>query len=101
MALDEKQIAHFKEEGYLILTGFIDPQQVTEWRVQFWQHVGADPQDPASWPDSYVLEVFYFLGYSSNQQLFYRNRSHLFIRQLQTRCKIQTFPYSFEIRFWF
>ena len=58
MALDEEQIAFFKEEGYLILKGFIDPQQVAEWRGQFWRHVGADPHDPASWPDSYVIEGF-------------------------------------------
>ena len=42
----------------MILKGYIDPQQVAEWRGQFWRHVGADPHDPASWPDSYVIEGF-------------------------------------------
>ena len=56
MALSKEQVAFFKEEGYLILEGFIAPAQVAAWRGQFWAHVGSDPQDSASWPDSYVSD---------------------------------------------
>ena len=58
MALSKEQVAFFKEEGYLILEGFIAPEQVAAWRGQFWAHVGADPQDSSSWPDSYVIDGF-------------------------------------------
>ena len=58
MALREQQIAFFKQQGYLILESFIAPEQMAAWRGQFWNHVGADPADPASWPDSYVIDGF-------------------------------------------
>ena len=58
MVLSEQQIAFFKQQGYLILENFIAPEQIAAWRGQFWNHVGADPQDPASWPESYVIDGF-------------------------------------------
>ena len=58
MVLSEQQIAFFKQQGYLILENFIAPEQMAAWRGQFWNHVGADPADPASWPDSYVIDGF-------------------------------------------
>ena len=47
MTLSEQQIAFFKQQGYLILENFIASEQIAAWRGQFWNHVGADPQDPA------------------------------------------------------
>ena len=58
MVLSEQQIAFFKQQGYLVLENFIAPEQIAAWRGQFWNHVGADPADPASWPDSYVIDGF-------------------------------------------
>lgn len=58
MALSREQVAFFKEEGYVVLENFIDPEQVAAWREQFWAHVGADPEEPAGWPDSYVIKGF-------------------------------------------
>ena len=58
MELDERQVDFFKAQGYLILKGFVEAEQVATWREQFWAHVGADPQDAASWPESYVIDGF-------------------------------------------
>ena len=58
MVLSEQQIASFKQQGYLILENFIAPEQIAAWRGQFWQHAGGTPEDPASWPASYVIDGF-------------------------------------------
>lgn len=56
--LDAEQITHFKEHGYVILPGFVDTDTLGRWRDQFWQHVGADRDEPSSWPDDYVVKDF-------------------------------------------
>ena len=56
--LHKSQIDFFKTQGYLILKGFVETERMAAWREQFWAHVGADAQDPASWPDSYVIDGF-------------------------------------------
>ena len=58
MALSEEQIGFFKQQGYLILENFIGSEQIARWREQFWTHIGADPQEPKSWPESYVIDGF-------------------------------------------
>ena len=56
--LHKSQIDFFKTQGYLILKGFVETERMAAWREQFWAHVGVDAQDPANWPDSYVIDGF-------------------------------------------
>ena len=56
--LDTDQITHFKQHGYVILRGFIDNDLLQNWRDQFWGHVSAQADDPATWPDDYVVKEF-------------------------------------------
>ncbi len=56
--LDADQILHFKQHGYVILRGFIHPDTLQQWRTQFWGHVGADCDDPSTWPEDYVVKDF-------------------------------------------
>lgn len=58
--LIEAQIREFKEEGVIILRGFIAPGQVGEWRARFWEHIqhhypACDPADTSSWPNDFVI----------------------------------------------
>ena len=56
--LTEKDITHFKEQGFVVLPDLIDPEHVEAWNEQFWNHVAAVPDNPTSWPDNYVIEGF-------------------------------------------
>ena len=56
--LDSDQIAHFKQHGYVILRGFIEDDTLQAWRDQFWGHVGAESDDPSTWPEDYVVKDF-------------------------------------------
>lgn len=57
--LTTEQIASFKENGFLILPGLIEPVVIDAWRRSFWGQVGADPQVPATWrARAYTLEGF-------------------------------------------
>lgn len=47
--LSAEQIASFKENGYLILEGLIEPAYIDAWRRRFWDVVGGDEHDPATW----------------------------------------------------
>ena len=48
------QIASFKAEGTLILRSFIDPEQISEWRAQAFARMNCSPENPDSWPGTYV-----------------------------------------------
>ena len=56
--LNSGQIDLFKRQGFLLLEGLIDPETLSAWRDQFWSHVGADRDDPATWPEDYVIQGF-------------------------------------------
>ena len=56
--LNEVQITFFKEQGYLILKDFIEPEIVASWRQQLWDHLGASADDPDNWPDQYVVDGY-------------------------------------------
>ena len=56
--LTPAQIESFKANGFLILRGFIDQTCVDNWRDRFWKHIGADPGDPSTWPNDYVIEGY-------------------------------------------
>ena len=56
--LTADQITFFKEQGYLIQRKLIDPAQIASWQDQFWTHLGADADDPATWPEGHVIEGF-------------------------------------------
>ena len=51
--LTAAQIAEFKNEGVLILPGFVDEHQLRSWADQVWAGLaagsGAEPDDPSSW----------------------------------------------------
>ena len=49
--LTTEQISQFKDQGYLVLPGFIGPDLLERWRAAFWDHVGGRAEDPSSWPD--------------------------------------------------
>ena len=54
--LTDAQIDHFKTAGFVVLPNFFEPTLVEAWRDIFWRHVGAQADDPDSWPESYVVE---------------------------------------------
>ena len=54
--LSDEQIDVFKTEGCVILRSFYEPAHVETWRDIFWTHVGAQADDPETWPDSYVID---------------------------------------------
>ena len=54
--LTDAQIDRFKAEGYVILRGLFEAAHVEAWRDIFWGHVGAQADDPSTWPDSYVID---------------------------------------------
>lgn len=56
--LTSAQIEHFKTAGFVVLEGFIAPEQIATWHGQFWKHIDADPDDASTWPDSYVIDGF-------------------------------------------
>ena len=46
-----EQIESFKANGYLVMPGFIDSEQIEEWRDQFWSHLGCTLAEPEKWPE--------------------------------------------------
>ena len=56
--LTEKDITHFKRQGFVVLPDLIDPEHVEAWNEQFWNHIAAVPDNTTSWPDSYVQGGF-------------------------------------------
>ena len=48
--LSKTQIDSFKEDGVLILPGFVDEAQLQRWREQVWAGLDASPDDPSTWP---------------------------------------------------
>jgi hypothetical protein len=64
MVLSAAEIARFKEEGYLILRGFLDKDEVDSWREAFWAgitsiHRSVDPHDDSTWlPEAEMASDF-------------------------------------------
>ncbi|MFT5086148.1 MAG: hypothetical protein ACI906_000219 [Candidatus Latescibacterota bacterium] len=56
--LTDKEIASFKELGFVVLPDLIDPEHIEDWNVQFWNHIAADPGNSSTWPDNYVIDRF-------------------------------------------
>ncbi len=48
-ALDDAQIAHFVERGFVRLDRAFPPALAEEVRAILWRDLGCDPDDPASW----------------------------------------------------
>jgi hypothetical protein len=53
--LSEQQVAQFKDEGFLLLRGWLDPAEVARWREDYWAHIrdshpSFDPDDESTWP---------------------------------------------------
>ncbi|SVE38135.1 uncharacterized protein METZ01_LOCUS490989, partial [marine metagenome] len=49
--LDQDQINAFKDQGHLILPGFVEADMVRQWQEQFWQHLDCSIDEPDKWPD--------------------------------------------------
>ena len=49
--LNNAQIQSFKDEGHLLLPGFVDEDIVAQWQEQFWGHLGCSIDEPDSWPE--------------------------------------------------
>ncbi|MGE7469867.1 phytanoyl-CoA dioxygenase [Bosea sp. NPDC003192] len=47
--LDDAQIAHFVERGFVRLDGAFPPVLAEQARAILWRDLGCDPDDPASW----------------------------------------------------
>jgi len=47
--LTADQIDSFKQNGFLILRGVIEPVIIDIWRRSFWESVDADPNNRATW----------------------------------------------------
>eukprot|EP01043_Picozoa_sp_COSAG02_P073195 COSAG02_NODE_14127_length_1307_cov_1.043874_3_plen_115_part_00 len=48
--LSKAQIRQFREDGALVLRGFIGPETVTSWLEQWEAKTGAKCDDPSTWP---------------------------------------------------
>ena len=44
------QADHFVRHGFVIIEGLIPEEQLERWRSQFWDVIGADPNDSSGWP---------------------------------------------------
>ncbi len=55
-ALTNEQIQFFKNNGFLILHGLIEPAVVEVWQEAIWSHLGTDPNDQSTWKRDYVVE---------------------------------------------
>ena len=53
-----EQLGQFKRHGFVLLRGFVDKTITDAWRDQFWRQVGADRNEPETWPDDYVVKDF-------------------------------------------
>ena len=62
--LTQAQIAEFKDEGFIILRGFLDRAEVSSWHAGFWagvqeNHPAVDPDDDSTWlPDAEMASAF-------------------------------------------
>lgn len=50
--LDEAAIDFFREQGYVILPKLVAEPLLQSYRDQFWDHIGANPNDRATWPEA-------------------------------------------------
>jgi hypothetical protein len=48
--LSVKQVEFFRREGYLVAPGLIDQDLVSDAEAALWEHLGADPDQPETWP---------------------------------------------------
>ena len=48
--LTNKQIASFKDDGFLILENAIDQDLLSSWQTEFWYTLGAKFEDDQTWP---------------------------------------------------
>ena len=51
-ALSDAQLRHFADEGFVVVAGLVAEPQLADYRAQFWSEVGADADDPTSWPEA-------------------------------------------------
>jgi hypothetical protein len=52
--LDEEQVGHFLDKGYVRICGAFDRDLADEWRAFAFKRLGYDPDDPATWKESRV-----------------------------------------------
>ncbi len=50
--LDDSSVRFFQDNGYLIVPHLVPQPQLASYRKQFWEHIGADSADPATWPEA-------------------------------------------------
>ena len=43
-----EEIETFKRDGAVILSGFIDREQIATWNDEYWRFMQADPDDPST-----------------------------------------------------
>src|SRR5579872_4892321 len=49
--LSSEQKSYYQEQGYLLVSGLIDPAVSSEATAALWRALGATPDDPATWAD--------------------------------------------------
>ena len=49
--LTSEQVQSFKQEGHLVLPGFVEGETVAQWQEQFWGHLGCTIDEPDQWPE--------------------------------------------------
>ncbi|MCI2238129.1 phytanoyl-CoA dioxygenase family protein [Paenibacillus sp. TRM 82003] len=47
--LDDAQVEHFLDTGYVVVPGAFDPAAAATWVQRGWQRLGVDPDDPGTW----------------------------------------------------
>ena len=72
--LTSAQIREFKDEGTIVLRGFISKEQVAEWRAKFWAHIqqhypNCDPADTSTWPADFVIPGGFHVNVSELPQM--------------------------------
>ena len=49
--LTSEEVQSFKQEGHLVLPGFVEGETVAQWQEQFWGHLGCTIDEPDQWPE--------------------------------------------------
>jgi hypothetical protein len=74
MVLSQAEIARFKEQGFIILHGFLDKEEVESWREAFWagitsRHPGVNPDDDSTWLEESEMASDFKVPFGSHPKI--------------------------------
>ena len=74
MVLSQAEIARFKEQGFIILRGFLNKEEVESWREAFWADItsrypSVDPDDSSTWLEESEMASGFKVPFGSHPKL--------------------------------